>query len=60
MTPDNAFEAGLPNVVDLERLVAVQGDALDAAYVRQQIVDMLGQDDPRVATWDRLWRDHRA
>ena len=42
------------DLVDLERLVAVQGDALDAAYVRARIVDMLGADDPRVVRWDEL------
>jgi hypothetical protein len=46
------------DVVDLERLIAVQGRAIDAAYVRAQIVAMLGADDPRVATWDRIWREH--
>ena len=46
------------DVVDLERLVAVQGTAVDAAYVRSRIVEMLGADDPRVATWDRLWHEH--
>jgi hypothetical protein len=46
------------DIVDLERLIAVQGRALDAAYVRAQVVAMLGPDDPRVATWDRLWAEH--
>lgn len=46
------------DVVDLERLIAVQGAAIDAAYVRTHIVEMLGDDDPRVETWDRLWREH--
>jgi hypothetical protein len=46
------------DVVDLERLIAVQEGALDAAYVRGHIVDMLGENDPRVSTWDRLWREH--
>lgn len=46
------------DVVDLERLIAVQGSALDAGYVRAHIVEMLGDDDPRVETWDRLWREH--
>jgi hypothetical protein len=46
------------DVVDLERLVAVHGDALDGAYVRDQIVAMLGADDPRVATWDRILAEH--
>lgn len=46
------------DVVDLERLVAVHGAALDAAYVRARIAEMLGEDDARVATWDRLWHEH--
>jgi hypothetical protein len=46
------------DVVDLERLIAVQGRALDAAYVRAQVAGMLGADDPRVTTWDRLWHEH--
>jgi hypothetical protein len=43
------------DVVDMERLIAVQRDAVDRAYVRAWLVDMMGADDPRVATWDRLW-----
>ncbi len=46
------------DVVDLERLIAVQGSAIDANYIRTRIIDMLGHDDPRVETWDRLWREH--
>jgi hypothetical protein len=46
------------DIVDLERLIAVQGTAIDGDYVRARIVEMLGDDDPRVETWDRLWRDH--
>jgi hypothetical protein len=46
-------------VADLERLIAVSGETLDAAYVRARLVEMVGADDPRVATWDRLWRTHR-
>ncbi len=44
--------------VDLERLVGVQGSAVDAAYVRRWIVDMVGADDPRVAEWDRICREY--
>lgn len=46
------------DVVDLERLIAVQGSAIDHSYVRTQIVAMAGEEDERVATWDRLWADH--
>ena len=46
------------DVVDLERLIAVHGDRLDGALVRREIVAMLGEGDPRVATWDRLLSEH--
>jgi len=46
------------DVVDLERLIAVQGAKVDAAYVRDRIAAMLGEDDERVTTWDRLWLEH--
>jgi hypothetical protein len=42
------------DIVDLERLVEVQGGGLDAAYVRRAIVDMLGEDDERVGRWDAI------
>jgi hypothetical protein len=41
------------DIVDLQRLVAVSA-ALDHAYVRRWIVEMMGNDDPRVRTWDDL------
>lgn len=41
------------DVVDLERLVAANAE-LDHAYVRRWIVDMMGEDDPRVERWDDL------
>ncbi len=42
--------------VDLERLLAVQGDRLDRAYVRRWIADMMGEQDERTARWDELCR----
>jgi hypothetical protein len=42
------------DLVDLERLVAVQGAQLDVAYVRRQMVAMMGEEDPRVQRWDEL------
>jgi hypothetical protein len=42
------------DLADLERLVAVQGTALNRAYVRSSLVDMMGDDDERVIAWDRL------
>jgi len=46
------------DLVDLERLLAVSGPAIDLAYVRARLVEMMGDDDPRVAAWDRLCADH--
>lgn len=42
------------DLVDLERLVAVQGSKLDRAYVRVKVVEMMGEGDERVARWDAL------
>ena len=42
------------DLVDLERLIAVQGGAVDVPYVRARIVEMLGEEDPRVEALDRL------
>jgi hypothetical protein len=44
------------DVVDLERLVAVMGPSLDAATVRRHMVEMMGEEDERTRTWDRLTR----
>jgi hypothetical protein len=40
------------DIPDLERLVAVAD--VDAGYVRRWIVDMMGEDDPRVMKWDEI------
>lgn len=45
------------DLVDLERLVGVQGKRLDAAWVRAQLVEMMGEGDVRVSKWDELVRD---
>ncbi len=45
------------DLVDLERLVGVQGKSLDASYVRQHLVEMMGSDNVRVAKWDELIRN---
>ncbi len=39
---------------DLERLVAVRGERLDRGYVREWIVEMMGEDDERVNAWDEI------
>jgi hypothetical protein len=48
------------DVVDLERLVAVRGPALDHAYVRRWLVDMMGDEDERVRRWDDIVRRFAA
>lgn len=45
------------DLVDLERLVATQQRNLDLAWVRKNIVEMMGEGDPRVKTWDQLVAD---
>ncbi|MBI5494523.1 MAG: hypothetical protein HY904_05805, partial [Deltaproteobacteria bacterium] len=42
------------DVVDLERLLVVQGPRLDVAWVRAQLVTVVGEDDERVRRWDAL------
>lgn len=42
------------DIVDLERLIEVQGSALDAAYVRRHVAEMMGENDERVRRWDEL------
>lgn len=46
--------------VDLEKLISVQGEDLDAAYVRRWVVDMMGEDDERVIVWDEMLREYAA
>jgi hypothetical protein len=45
------------DLADLERLIAVMGKDLDVDSVRAAIVEMMGNDDPRTTTWDRLVAD---
>ena len=45
---------GPKDLLDLEKLVAVQRENLNAAYVRAQMVDMMGEADERVLEWDAL------
>lgn len=42
------------DVLDVEKLLLVQGADLDRAFVRRWLVEMMGEDDERVAAWDRL------
>lgn len=42
------------DVVDVERLVAVQGARLDRAYIRGWLVSCVGEHDERVRRWDAI------
>jgi hypothetical protein len=44
------------DLVDLQRLIEIQGAHLDVAHVRRHVAEMVGEDDARVAAWDRLVR----
>lgn len=46
------------DLLDLKRLVARQGAALDSAWVRRQVADMVGEADDRVRAWDEIVRAH--
>jgi len=47
----------LKDRADLERLVSVRAGRLDLPYIRRWIVDMMGDDDPRVSAWDAIVAD---
>lgn len=42
------------DLADVEQVLTVQGPALDRPWVRNQLVDMYGMRDPRIAAWDDL------
>lgn len=42
------------DLVDLERLVAVQGAKVDTEYVRRWVAEMVGEDDVRIERWDQM------
>jgi len=44
------------DILDIERILAVQGAELDRQYVRRWLVECVGEEDARVARWDTLCR----
>jgi len=42
------------DLVDVERILAVQGPTLDRDYIRRWLIDCVGADDMRVTRWDLL------
>lgn len=41
--------------LDLRKMVAIQGERLDAAYIREWLTIILGADDPRTRRFEALW-----
>lgn len=46
------------DLVDVEKLLVVQGDAIDRAYIRRWLVEMMGDDDDRITAWDAMCARH--
>lgn len=42
------------DLADIGRLLQIQQGRIDIAFVRRSLVDMLGEQDERIDTWDRL------
>jgi hypothetical protein len=42
------------DLVDLKRLVEAQGPNLDHNWIRQKIIEVFGEHDPRTSTWNEL------
>lgn len=42
------------DLVDIEQVLEIQGPALDRAWVREQLVEIYGLRDLRIAQWDEL------
>jgi hypothetical protein len=40
--------------MDVRQILRIQGPALDRVWVREQLVEIFGERDPRVAAWDEL------
>jgi hypothetical protein len=42
------------DIVDLRKILQVQGDRLDRGWVRDHLLEIVGPLDPRIAQWDEL------
>ncbi len=45
------------DLLDVRRMVEVQGEAFDGSFVRSSLVDMLGEEDGRIREWDAIVED---
>lgn len=46
------------DLVDLERMVMIQGAALDRSFVRRSVASMMGESDERMRAWDEIVSRH--
>ena len=42
------------DIVDIEQILRIQGEALDRDWVRSHLVGIYGKRDPRISRWDEL------
>lgn len=42
------------DLLDVERMLQIQGPSLDRTFVRSALVEMLGESDPRIEKWDAI------
>jgi hypothetical protein len=47
------------DLADVEQILRTGGDELDREWVREQLIALYGQRDPRISQWDELVRDVR-
>jgi hypothetical protein len=48
------------DLADVEQILRTGGDQLDRDWVREQLIEIYGQRDPRISQWQDLLRDTRA
>jgi len=42
------------DLADIERMVELQGESFDDGFVRRSLIGMLGNEDARIAEWERI------
>ncbi len=42
------------DIVDIENILKIQGRNLDANWVRERLIEIVGPRDPRIVRWDEL------
>ena len=47
----------LKDLADVERMLQIQAGALDRNWVRERLLEIYGQRDPRLSRWDDLCRE---